>query len=280
MKQVYHIGIITPCFCRGMDNRDNALPEIRPSSIRGQLRHWHRMLIQNPISEKDLFGGIGGKNAVSSRVVIRVADVRGPQPSMAYTLPHKINEGKGRAASKGSFPPGTQFSMQVLDRREGLNENQQRELLLTIEAWLLMGGLGLRVTRAAGSLDWDGCPRDVANFKQRTNELIRGSKTKVAVLDKVDEPENLRFIASDTIGGWQDRTGKDDLRRLNYPLGNSSPRKTSPLRFTVRRFQDGHRLVAIWDGLVAGRFPGHDLIRALQNKKIGDLLSKAVHELS
>jgi CRISPR type III-B/RAMP module RAMP protein Cmr1 len=280
MKQVYHVGFVTACFCRGMDTRDNAIPEIRPSSIRGQLRQWHRMLFQNPISEKELFGGIGGKNAVSSKVVIRVADVQGPNPSMYYTLPHKIHESQARAAAKGAFPPGTQFSMQVLDRREGLNENQEREILLSIEAWLLMGGLGLRVTRAAGSLDWNGMPTDVESYKKRANDLIRGTKTKVAVLDKVDDPEALRFIASDTIGGFNDRSDKDDLRRMNYPLGNSVPRKTSPLRFTVRRFQDGHRLVAIWDGLVAGRFPGHDLVRALQNKKIGDLLSKVVHELS
>ena len=51
----YHIRFITPLFSRSMLEDS---PEIRPSSIRGQLRWWFRALGGNAIDEKAVFGGI------------------------------------------------------------------------------------------------------------------------------------------------------------------------------------------------------------------------------
>jgi hypothetical protein len=275
-----------------MDNRDDAEPEIRPSSIRGQLRMWYRTLHPNPkiapSAEKQLFGGVG-KPAIASSVVVRVANIQSTGAETTPTLPHKQG---GHAAPKKAFQSGTSFVMQVVDRRQGINEQQEKELQKAIEGWLLMGGLGLRVTRAAGSLQWDQLPNDVATYQQRLDEITRGTKIRAAVLGNTGEQDsnNLRRIASDTIGGHQQRDEKQSLDRIAYPLGGINlkiggqkiQRKTSPLRFTIRKFTDGYRLIAVWDGSVYGPFGvGTQLVAALKNKgkTIGSLLEPALPRL-
>ena len=232
MKETYEIEFVTPCFCRGIDNRDEAEPEIRPPSIRGQLRYWYRILHTNPAQaphqEKEIFGGVHGK-ASSSPLITRVSDVKGDTRQVP-TLPHKQG---GHAAPKKAYLAGTTFKLHLLERRQGLREDQAEAVKKATRGWLLLGGLGLRVTRTGGSLHWEGMPTSPDQYQQMTEQLLQGTKVKAAVLNKdFQSAEAARTVATDTIGG---RFGgcENELRNMNYPLGNMvRPRKTSPMRFT------------------------------------------------
>ena len=62
----------TPTFLCGADQ---SLAEIRPASIRGQLRWWFRVLGGTGAQEAAVFGGVHG-GTVASPVVVRVSDVK------------------------------------------------------------------------------------------------------------------------------------------------------------------------------------------------------------
>ena len=255
-----------------MDNRDEAEPEIRSASIRGHLRSWHRALFGDPGRERKLFGGVG-RGAVSSPVIIRVANLNGEIRKFP-TLPHK--EG-GRAAAKKAFAPGTTFDLLVATRRGGINDLQKEELERTIQGWFLAGGLGLRVTRGAGSIQVNEVPETLDAYRKRLNEKLNfeGSLLSYPLVlpFAYSHPEKARIKASDTIGGRDDRGGQDDLRQMNYPLGtlgsrrDGVSRKTSPLRFSVRQFEDGYRIVMHWYGAAGDKPDLKRLVKSLADKK-------------
>lgn len=283
MELVHSIQLLTPCFCRGIDNRDNAEPEIRPASIRGHLRSWHRSLYGDPRAEKELFGGVG-RGAVSSPVIVRVANVKG-DTSQFPTLPHKQG---GQAAKKKAFAPGTTFDLLVSIRRGGISDAQQNQLKMSVKAWLLAGGLGLRVTRGAGSIQCETITQNLNQFKDELDKTLRFSESKVSyplvLPHPYSHPEKARIKASDTIGGRDDRNGQDSLRQMRYPLGTlgssreGTNRKTSPLRFTIRAFEDGYRIVMHWNGASGEKADMKPLIKALGDKRkaIGSEILKAI----
>ena len=285
MDKTYSIQTLTPCFCRGIDNRDDAEPEIRPASIRGHLRSWHRALFGDPQAERELFGGVG-RGAVSSPVIIRVANVDGPT-SFFPTLPHK--EG-GRAAKKKAFAPGTTFDLLVSARRGGISASQEAQLNHTIQAWFLGGGLGLRVTRAAGSIQEKGLPNDIDSYRKLLNDRLNFEGSFISfplVLPfAYSHPEKARIKASDTIGGRDDRSGESDLQKMGFPLGTLGSRrdrigrKTSPLRLTIRQFEDGYRIIAHWYGAAGDKPDMKSLVKALIEKKkaLGSEIYKAFQE--
>lgn len=263
MHNTYSIQTIGPLFCYGANENE---PEIRPASIRGQLHQWFRLAGYSFAKERAVFGGIKigeGKNALpdaASPLVVRVNGVEIPDGALRRydRLPHKKGQG-GKAAPKQAFPPGTRFSLHLLDRYGGLGEHAQ-SLLETVELWLLLGALGTRSTRCGGSLQWireDG-PATPEDFALRVGQLRKHDKNFMfAVLPKIyRDPEQARSAATDTLGGPSNegRAG-EDLKRLNNPLGGVrhelergfKNRKTSPLKIRLYRFEDGVRLVAVWD---------------------------------
>ena len=236
MDKTYSIQLLTPCFCRGMDNRDDAEPEIRPASIRGHLRSWHRALFADPRAEKEIFGGVG-KGAVSSPVIVRVANIQG-QTSMFATLPHK--EG-GRAAKKKGFSPGTTFELLVSTRRGGISDIHQKQLTQSIDAWLLAGGLGLRTTRAAGAIHCDAVSAEnVDDYQNKLTELsTQESKYLRVGISKIgyQQSKNLRRIISSTPRGYESF------------FGSMSPRRTSLIRMTIKLIENNYHLVACFNRL-------------------------------
>ena len=244
----FRLEFITPLFSRGAYPD---LPEIRPPSIRGQLHWWFRALGNSYKDEKEVFGGIHG-GAAASKVVIRVQKTQHSKTAEFATLPHKQEAGL-----RSAFCPGTLFDLDVLIRLGGLDELRKKAFDRTLESWLLLGTLGLRSTRAAGSFWWQPihetsfpCPISFPEYEARCNALLNGSRLRFALLHKVyPSAEGARRLVSDTLGGRADPKGQDELRRLNDPLGHiSGGRKTSPLRFRIVRLGDVYRIAVIWDG--------------------------------
>ncbi len=280
----YRLEFITPLFSKGAyDDR----PEIRAASIRGQLHWWFRALGGNAPEEKAIFGGVHG-GATASKVVIRTSAMPAPeQRAQIATLPHKSG---GQASPKWAIPAGQGFDLHVLRRLGGLPSAMDASFTRALEAWLFLGTLGLRATRAAGSFVWqpvDGAPLDYPltfeGYEIRCRELVRGTAIRFALLGEAyPHSEAARRVVSDTLGGRDDQHGQGDLARLNDPLGKVfGGRKTSPLRFRIVRMDNQHRIAALWDGRenVTGNRPSDlpSIIKLLAERKpaLGNQLQKS-----
>ena len=137
----FDLTFITAAFCRGA----YSTPEIRPPSIRGQIHWWFRALGGLYHDEKTIFGGVN-QGAEASKVVVRVSNIKGTTAELR-TLPHKQG---GEASPKDAWSPGTTFKLHVAYRLGGLGSKHRESFERALEAWLLLGTLGLRSTRAAG----------------------------------------------------------------------------------------------------------------------------------
>ncbi|MCB1244343.1 MAG: type III-B CRISPR module RAMP protein Cmr1 [Verrucomicrobiales bacterium] len=245
----FDIRFITPLFSRGMYEN---LAEVRPPSIRGHLRWWFRALGGNLADENAVFGGIHG-TARASRVIVRVSGVAGRQDN-ADTLIHKHGR---EARPRMSFLPGASFTLHLLPRLGGPDGPHLSQFERALKAWLLMGSLGLRATRGAGSFVYDlgpdasgpVPPASAEVFEKQFAELLEGTQIQGALLGSVyPTAESARWDCSDTLGGRSDRRGTDDLAVLSHPLGSIKPvRKTSPLRFRVVALEGRFRILALWD---------------------------------
>lgn len=279
----YRLEFITPLFSRGSyEDR----PEVRPTSIRGQLHWWFRALGGNATDEKAIFGGIHG-GAKASRVVVRVSSVVGTTDSV-NTLPHKP---PAQASRKAAYQIGTKFNLQILFRLGDLDARLQSTFERTLETWLLLGTLGLRSTRAAGSFRWETvceigeprlkAPADFSAFETRCEELLRNAPLRFALLGRVySTTEQARRVVSDTLGGSGESI---ELSVLRWPLGDVADkkarskdpsrksRKTSPLRFRIVGFGNSYRIAAVWDArmdVTGNRTEDlQGIIRLLEKKK-------------
>jgi hypothetical protein len=247
----YQIEFITPLFSRGAYDD---VPEIRPASIRGQLHWWFRALGGSHADEKVIFGGVHG-GATASKLVVRVADLpqRPNPPVFPPTLPHKpagSDPRNGPNAPRCAFPPGARFTLLVAERLGGLSEDHRKLADRATKAWLLAGSLGLRTTRGGGSFHWSDAPTDAEIFRTQLSDLLGKAPLRFDLLNRVfPQAEAARKVITETIS-------HEALPDLHYPLGAvrqgqqdpAPPRKTSPLRLTVRQFADGFRVLAVWDG--------------------------------
>jgi len=141
---------VTPLFLGGADNRQ---PEIRPPSVRGQLRYWLRAALGTIVgddltalkqAESEVFGSTDGTGAVGVRVWW--LESKAPAPMEVNTLPHPSAE---HPANMTGFPAGSKFQLQLVQR------NDSNTWLAAISATLLMvsiGGLGRRSRRGWGTL--------------------------------------------------------------------------------------------------------------------------------
>ena len=262
MNRTIDIEFITPLFSHGATD----LPEIRPASIRGQLHAWFRIVGGDSgdiEAERRVFGGIKQRNAdlrkmpsrentMASKVVVRVSSVCG-QIRALPTLPHK---GGGMSAPRKAYDIGTKCRIMITDRLRGLSESDEMLLNRAVDAWLLMGTLGYRSTRAAGSFAWQDesfpMPDNPLDYQDACRNLLDETKAeyKVAVLDReYSSSEIARRDVSDSLGGRDDQQGQNDLARMHNPLGKVfGGRKTSPLKYRIVRFADKFRILAFWDG--------------------------------
>lgn len=292
MTRSVELEFITPCFSHGATDE----PEIRPASIRGQLHAWFRILGGGIAAERRIFGGIkqakasfqGHDETTASKVVVRVAALKGTTREMS-TLPHKNYDTQRKA-----YLPGTTCRVDFVSRL-GLSEDDWKLFNRCVDAWLLMGTLGFRATRAAGSFAWKDAsfpmPGDPLAYQDACRDLLDGTPCQVAVLDKAyGSEEKARRDVSDSLGGPKRPDDGDDLKRLHEPLGyvgrrtydrGAPSRKTSPLKYRLVRFGTTLRLLAFWDGrrdvthCDEADFIGVVSLLAKRKPAIGEQLEKA-----
>jgi CRISPR-associated protein Cmr1 len=169
-SQMYHLKFIMPCFCAGADQ---GTAELRPSSIRGALRWWFRVLGGSKEEEREVFGGIAkeSKSARSSSFIIRAEILKLGE---SWKLPKVDSKGtssyvwhfvqvsgvdssqegtkkKGPRWNENAFlPPKTEWILHIVQRRN-LAENLQKKFQEALQCFLMLGSVGLRVTRGLGA---------------------------------------------------------------------------------------------------------------------------------
>lgn len=230
--------LLTPCFSGTALGKQDDQAEMRIPPIRGHVRFWHRALF-GPADCNRVWGSTNGNEGHGSRVALRfVGPVStkhaNPKPTI---LPHKPEP--GQRGPRPAIAAGETFTLR-LQRLVGCTADDWDHAQRAVKLWLLLGCLGLRSNRAAGSVwpEGDWVPSD-ANSLKATLTTLGLSNWSVALIGLgADKREaELRKTASDT--------SKGDNRSISQQVfGSSDPRSPSPTKFKVVRFGDALCLLA------------------------------------
>ena len=301
------LTLLTPCFCY-RDTAPSAKPEARVPSLRGQLGYWARILF-GPEGEFELLGRTFGKNLNEHRppgAALRPATVqslfrprlRWPLPNDAEPaplLPH-ASPNTGKYAPRNAIPRDTRLDLFAFPSARASEADSERITRL-LRTWCLLGTLGRRGNRAAGSVWPHKWTPTIEEFGVAVNALaLPPDKIRWVVLgdanlgaynnriaDLPHVTDRLRAVASDTLRGTPPRNRNDGDLMHNWagdPLGyvHGNRRKGSPLKLKVGHFKDaGYRLIAIFDlrhGDIAGL--NHAVANMVASgKMLGSLLTGA-----
>ena len=254
ITQKFQLEFITPCFCAGANQ---AIAEVRASSIRGKLRWWFRVLGGSATQEAAVFGSVRGDEGCGSSLVVRVggASVASKwQPvefsgisNTGYLLYFaKASANGARWTATGALPAGSTFELHFMWRRKP-NAEAQSLFDLALDCFLMLGSFGLRSTRGLGSFACQERPFSEAEFncliakiKARSPGFIAGlaafAGSGSGIFDTMGA--QLRGLRQGYSAG---RPGHSNPT----PLGSSSrPRQTSAVYLRpVRESGDRYRLV-------------------------------------
>jgi CRISPR type III-B/RAMP module RAMP protein Cmr1 len=203
-RAIFNFDVLTPAIAGGADPKQRA--EIRPASIRGQLRWWFRVLggfksqsgaLRN--RENEVFGSISDGNLRASPLVIRVAappvssppqtmeDLRAAQfPEKGYLLWPLRRQEDARA----TLPAGSKFELRVLWKGPS---NQWADVLALISVFSHLGSLGFRGRRAMGAL----AATSVIPLAQALSHFATPSTISVKALGATGSDHAIKEL-----GGW------------------------------------------------------------------------------
>lgn len=160
--QTHQIRVLTPLFLSGAHPRGG--PELRASSIRGQLRYWWRAVLGARYphdlakvwsEESRLFGSTSSQ----SPVMLRLRAVESQlQFAKYFMLPHReepTGEDIDRRLRTTAIGPDSQFLLDLLTKPGAAVPSG---MLDALRLWHLLGGLGKRSRRGFGALQTDLLP--------------------------------------------------------------------------------------------------------------------------
>ena len=246
-SEVYDMEFLTPCFCAGANQ---SVPELRATSIRGQLRWWFRALGGTCAEETRVFGGISvgkDKKPVASRIIIRVQMV---SESNDWQKPDfKINDdqayvwyyakvsgldsnatkqekdrGGPRWVNDAYLGPGSKWKLQVC-YRTSLGDLEQK-FRSALKCFLALGSIGLRVTRGLGGFHCrqqefgEDIKKLLSNGGFAFEERVLGNRDFYDYVGSLVKGTRARF-------GWKNT----DTAQTPSPFGTSKPRQMSAVYF-------------------------------------------------
>lgn len=261
------LEFITPAFLAGADP---ARAEIRPASIRGELRWWFRALGGTHEQESSVFGSVHG-GVTASAVIVRAAiselgrgwslpDVS-PNSGAAYVWHFAKASASGtRWQRSGFLPPGTKWHLQVLWKRSGESE-ELRLLRHALAAFLAYGALGLRATRGLGAFlpptKWR-IPDETTGTIMRNAGFLFEDKGEFRSLDDIISTIGLLVKGTRKKMDWIN----DCRRRIDTPspMGGSHPRQASAIRFRPVKTDNGLFRLIVYEA-------PHDRILGQESKR-------------
>ncbi len=229
--------LLTPCFSGTALGKLDDHAEMRVPPIRGHVRFWHRALFGTPDANR-VWGSTSADEGQGSRVALRFVDnVSGRHEHPTATLlPHKDNS--NHRGPRPALASGENFQLR-LQRLVGCTKDDWDHAQRAVRLWLLLGCLGLRSNRAAGSVwpedNW--VPQNAAALKATLQNLgLKNWSVAIVGLTAGQPPDELRKSASDTI--------------QNNPHGEvfgaiKPQRKPSPTKFKVVRLGQTCCLLAV-----------------------------------
>jgi len=251
-RESYHIELISPCFCAGADQ---SKAEIRAPSIRGQLRWWFRVLGGTPRDESVIFGTVAGdEDCASSALIVRIADFRsGPvwkPPTINQYTPENYVwhyasvSGKAPAAatgprwkSTGAVSPQSTFTLHLVWRKT-VTPAQKSLFNQSLQAFLVLGALGLRATRGLGAF--------VCKEARSIEEQQPGLEKVGIVFRRRTAPDTFSTYESTLrdYSSWFRYELRDSRKGKKHdcpsPLGGTTPeRQASAIRFRPIKLDSG-----------------------------------------
>lgn len=198
--QNYLLEVITPCFCGGAEPDQRA--EIRPASIRGQLRWWFRVLggfkslahQSVEAQEAMIFGATAGDEGTAGMLTVRVkgSSVSAHYPPPGMQSPEGYFLFPLRNQSRHQIPAGSRFELQFLWRGDPALID---DLAALASVFGNLGSLGFRSRRAMGAL---ACSR--GNISKITDALLRFNHTQSIFIRKLNAQSSVDAISK--LGGW------------------------------------------------------------------------------
>ncbi len=233
--QLHHVDfpftLLTPCFSGTALGKHDDHAEMRIPPIRGHVRFWHRALFGANDANR-VWGSTNGDEGQGSRVGFRLTGDPMEGRTKAHLLPHAdpasrdFHERRKAESKQSAVPANGSYSL-VLQRLVGCTGDNWDHAQRAVRLWLLLGCLGLRSNRAAGSVwpegDWVPQTADSLNTTLRTFGLRNWSVALIGLGAGRNEDE-LRETASDTLDGNSEVFG-----------GIKPHRKPSPSRFKIAR---------------------------------------------
>lgn len=266
----YSFSVLSETFAHGAYQTMNFnRPELRAPSVKGMIRWWHNTLGYSKQDADTLFGQAIGAT-LASRVSIRVHSTTEVRQKVAQFMPHKGQNG----GSKTSISPDTGYLLTITNRREPLSDDLAKQIMRSVEAWLILGAIGQRANRAAGSIHWDQAPTTQKEFEIKAADLLGQSRVSFAILDPTFESTTeARAVAGDFL--------KDEAF-VGAPFGSARPRKPSPLKLKCVKIDENIRLLAVWDHRTESSDNLTRGVRTLvnSNKDIGRMLEQALPKLT
>jgi CRISPR type III-B/RAMP module RAMP protein Cmr1 len=239
MISSHSFRFLTPAFPHGAYQamKDN-IPELRAPSIRGQLRWWWRNLGYQ--SEGELFGSTSGNQGAASKIQIRLHAPEEVHLCTAEILPHK--DAANRRGPKNAIQEKKDlFTLELRSIRGLLDDSIREQLENTVKAWLLMGAVGQRANRSAGSI-WpeQNAPSSPSEYLACCRRLLQQSRMKIALLQTGPmSSREIRDLSGRFLGG----------SNTNVPgnvFGSATPRKSSSVKLRAVRFDEKLHLAALW----------------------------------
>lgn len=259
MLKKYKMTFTTPCFCSGASDEK---PELRASSVRGQLRWWFRALGGSKEAEKAIFGGVAEKSGdvnVRSGIIVRTRLIRkssdwalpqfGPNSPESYVFYYAKVSGIDANAPKWEkdlggprwknnayFAPGTTWELQIAYREERFSVDTTFQNAL--KCFLTLGGLGLRVTRGLGAFE---CNSVV--YGEDIKRVLQSAS--FAVEERNVHEDRMYAEIGNLIKGTRERTGWkiNEAEEILSPMGSSRTRQTSAIFFRIVKNGDMFRLI-------------------------------------
>jgi hypothetical protein len=216
----FDFEFLTPCFSGTAEGKNADSSILRVPPIRGHIRMWHVGLF-GADDANAIWGSTAG-DGCGSKVGVALKASPPASVTKAEILPHKDNA--NHRGPRVALPAGSRATL-VLTRLPGCSSTQWEHAEKATKLWLLLGTLGLRANRAAGSIwpigDW--VPLDTAGLKTEIQNLsLTNWSVAVVGAGKNKTQEQLREVASDTVS---ERT----------VFGGINERKPSPTKFKVAR---------------------------------------------
>lgn len=206
--QTYSLEVITPCFCGGAKPDQRA--EIRPASIRGQLRWWFRVLggfrslEGQSVEEQEamIFGATAGDDGTAGMLTVRVksGSLSAEYPAPGMQSPEGYFLFPLRNQVRHQIPAGSRFELQFLWRGDPALKD---DLAALASVFGNLGSLGFRSRRAMGALKLNQPPLQLAAALERfghSTQAIRVFEIQGNFQPQNQQPAEARVIAG--LANW------------------------------------------------------------------------------